>query len=282
MAHKSHRQKALQSQLEPAPAISLVTSQPKASSSAMAMDLDSDEDELLITSTPAASALAGPSSRSATVGSALAGPEAAASSLGFAPLSTAAQSTVLKNEFRRVPIPPHRMSPLKREWVNIYTPMVEMLGLQVRMNVKRRCVEMKVGARGRGLDCKHMASRFSHSPYPRSCLVLHSSRYPLNMLSHVVVLHLWDFAVEGLYHSESFESSGSLEWLGAVLTPPVIRPLRRLGSRPEGRRFRQGLCAGLRGQRRAGPTEAGRPLPRLIRDQGCEDAARGPSLASHR
>ncbi|RSH87079.1 pre-rRNA-processing protein pno1 [Saitozyma podzolica] len=146
MAHKSHRQKALQSQLEPAPAISLVTSQPKASSSsAMAMDLDSDEDELLITSTPgaAASASAGPSSRSANIGSALAGPETAASSSGFAPLSTAAQSTVLKNEFRRVPIPPHRMSPLKREWVNIYTPMVEMLGLQVRMNVKRRCVEMK-------------------------------------------------------------------------------------------------------------------------------------------
>lgn len=37
------------------------------------------------------------------------------------------------------------MSPLKRDWVNLYTPMVEMLGLQVRMNVKRRAVEIKVG-----------------------------------------------------------------------------------------------------------------------------------------
>jgi RNA-binding protein PNO1 len=201
MAHKSHRQKALQSQLEPAPAISLVTSQPKASSSsAMAMDLDSDEDELLITSTPgaAASASAGPSSRSANIGSALAGPETAASSSGFAPLSTAAQSTVLKNEFRRVPIPPHRMSPLKREWVNIYTPMVEMLGLQVRMNVKRRCVEMKVGRRGRGreLERKHTARRYFRSPHP----VLASSPFPLRSLvsppleHDITVLHLLDLS----------------------------------------------------------------------------------------
>lgn len=255
MAHKSHRQKALQSQLEPAPAISLVTSQPKASSSAMAMDLDSDEDELLITSTPRASASAGPSSGSANIGSALAGPEsAAASSSGFAPLSTAVQSTVLKNEFRRVPIPPHRMSPLKREWVNIYTPMVEMLGLQVRMNVKRRCVEMKVGRHE--LQPKALARGQPHSPRPR--LVPHSSRYRLTIISPILVLHLWDHEVDGLYHFESFES------FEVVLTPPVIRPHRRLRSGPEGRRFRQGLCAGLRGQRRAGPAEAGRPLPRFL------------------
>jgi len=33
---------------------------------------------------------------------------------------------------------------LKKEWINIYTPLVEMAGLQVRMNVKRKCVEIKV------------------------------------------------------------------------------------------------------------------------------------------
>jgi hypothetical protein len=37
------------------------------------------------------------------------------------------------------------MTPLKKEWVNVYGPLVEMMGLQVRMNVKRRCVELKVG-----------------------------------------------------------------------------------------------------------------------------------------
>ena len=134
MAHKSHRQKALQSQLEPQPAVSLVPPNPQdvASTSAL-MDVDSDSDDVLITT-----------SHSASSSLPVAMPVQTASSSGFAPLPASAQSSVLKNEFRRIPIPPHRMSPLKREWVNLYTPMVEMLGLQVRMNVKRRCVEMKV------------------------------------------------------------------------------------------------------------------------------------------
>jgi RNA-binding protein PNO1 len=49
-----------------------------------------------------------------------------------------------KDEFRRVAIPSHRLTPLKKEWINIYTPLVEMAGLQVRMNMKRKCVEIKV------------------------------------------------------------------------------------------------------------------------------------------
>jgi len=140
MAHKSHRQKALQSQLETQPAVSLVPSKPPqtstSTSSSLDVDLDLDTDDLLITTIPAVATSAGtdPTSPSAPT----------ASSSGFAPLSASAQTSVLRNEFRRIAIPPHRMSPLKREWVNLYTPMVEMLGLQVRMNVKRRCVEIKV------------------------------------------------------------------------------------------------------------------------------------------
>ena len=41
-------------------------------------------------------------------------------------------------------IPPHRMTPLKKEWINIFGPLTEMLGLQVRMNVQRKCVEIRV------------------------------------------------------------------------------------------------------------------------------------------
>lgn len=62
----------------------------------------------------------------------------------FAPLPASAQRTTLKSETRRVPIPPHRMTPLKKEWVNIFGPLTEILGLQVRMNVQRRCVEIRV------------------------------------------------------------------------------------------------------------------------------------------
>ncbi|KAI8617590.1 hypothetical protein BC830DRAFT_1112964 [Chytriomyces sp. MP71] len=46
-------------------------------------------------------------------------------------------------EFRSVPIPPHRLTPLKKEWLKIYTPLVEHLHLQVRMNVKRKSVEIR-------------------------------------------------------------------------------------------------------------------------------------------
>lgn len=46
-------------------------------------------------------------------------------------------------ETRKVPIPPHRMTPLKVSWPKIYPPLVEHLKLQVRMNVKKRCVELR-------------------------------------------------------------------------------------------------------------------------------------------
>lgn len=45
---------------------------------------------------------------------------------------------------RKIPIPPHRMSPLKRHWLEIYQPLVEHMKLQVRMNVKSKSVELKV------------------------------------------------------------------------------------------------------------------------------------------
>ncbi|EIN07168.1 hypothetical protein PUNSTDRAFT_71680 [Punctularia strigosozonata HHB-11173 SS5] len=73
--------------------------------------------------------------------------EAAATAVGDAPLfapapASAAQGT-LKSETRRIAIPPHRMTPLKREWINIFGPLTEMLGLQVRMNVPRKAVEVR-------------------------------------------------------------------------------------------------------------------------------------------
>ena len=70
------------------------------------------------------------------------------SSSQFAPLKgSAAQLGVLRSEQRRVTIPPHRMTPLKKEWVNVYGPLVEMMGLMVRMNVPKKCVELKVSRR---------------------------------------------------------------------------------------------------------------------------------------
>jgi len=46
-------------------------------------------------------------------------------------------------ETRKVPIPPHRMTPLKASWPKIYPPLVENLKLQVRMKVKNKAVELR-------------------------------------------------------------------------------------------------------------------------------------------
>jgi len=79
--------------------------------------------------------------------------------IAFPPLSAAAQSGPLKSEIRRIPMPPHRMTPLKVDWVNIFTPLTEILGLQVRMNVQKRSVEIRtskqtkdIGAIQKGAD----------------------------------------------------------------------------------------------------------------------------------
>ncbi|KAI0289833.1 hypothetical protein BC826DRAFT_587101 [Russula brevipes] len=61
-------------------------------------------------------------------------------SFGPAPAS---MGQSLRSETRRVAVPPHRMSPLKKDWINIFGPLTEMLGLQVRMNVQRKSVEMR-------------------------------------------------------------------------------------------------------------------------------------------
>ena len=44
---------------------------------------------------------------------------------------------------RKVPIPPHRMTPLKASWPKIYPPLVEHLKLQVRMNIRKKAVELR-------------------------------------------------------------------------------------------------------------------------------------------
>lgn len=53
------------------------------------------------------------------------------------------QSAAARIQNRQVRIPPHRMTPLKSQWPRIYPPLVEHLKLQVRMNVKRKAVELR-------------------------------------------------------------------------------------------------------------------------------------------
>ncbi|XP_073690401.1 RNA-binding protein PNO1 [Garra rufa] len=62
-------------------------------------------------------------------------------------------------EMRKVPVPPHRYTPLKENWMKIFTPIVEHLLLQVRFNLKSRNVEIRtckdtkdIGALTRAMD----------------------------------------------------------------------------------------------------------------------------------
>ncbi|KAM5165577.1 RNA-binding protein PNO1 [Mantella aurantiaca] len=48
-----------------------------------------------------------------------------------------------KEEMRKIPVPSHRYTPLKDNWMKIFTPIVEHLQLQVRFNLKTRNVEIR-------------------------------------------------------------------------------------------------------------------------------------------
>lgn len=45
---------------------------------------------------------------------------------------------------RRIYVPAHRYSPLRRYWADLIRPLVEHMCLQVRMNLRRRCVELRI------------------------------------------------------------------------------------------------------------------------------------------
>ncbi|XP_077437507.1 RNA-binding protein PNO1 [Vanacampus margaritifer] len=47
------------------------------------------------------------------------------------------------DQMRKVAVPAHRYTPLKENWLKIFTPIVENLQLQVRFNLKTRNVEIK-------------------------------------------------------------------------------------------------------------------------------------------
>ena len=61
----------------------------------------------------------------------------------FPPAEPSTTATPIRIQSRKVPIPPHRMTPLKTSWPKIYPPLVEYLKLQVRMNVKSKAVELR-------------------------------------------------------------------------------------------------------------------------------------------
>ena len=46
-------------------------------------------------------------------------------------------------DFRRIPVPPNRFTPLKNNWMKIFTPCVQHMKLNIRINLRNRCVELR-------------------------------------------------------------------------------------------------------------------------------------------
>ncbi|KAI7734794.1 hypothetical protein M8C21_005460 [Ambrosia artemisiifolia] len=45
-------------------------------------------------------------------------------------------------QFRKISVPRHRYTPLKKAWMDIYTPIYDQMKIDIRMNLKTRNVEM--------------------------------------------------------------------------------------------------------------------------------------------
>lgn len=63
-------------------------------------------------------------------------------------------------ETRSVPVPSNRMNVLKRVWMGIYKPLVEDMGLEVRMNTRTRCVDIRTGEQTENVDAIQRAEDF--------------------------------------------------------------------------------------------------------------------------
>ncbi|XP_063220863.1 RNA-binding protein PNO1 [Bacillus rossius redtenbacheri] len=65
-----------------------------------------------------------------------------------------------KFEVRKVPVPAHRLTPLKENWMKIFTPIVEHLHLQIRFNLTSRNVELRTCAETEDISSLQKAADF--------------------------------------------------------------------------------------------------------------------------
>lgn len=76
------------------------------------------------------------------------------------PALSAQEASGGKVEMRRIPVPPHRYTPLRKDWMQLYTPIVEQLKLDIRMNPRKRCVELKTSQHTDDIDVLQKAADF--------------------------------------------------------------------------------------------------------------------------
>ncbi|KAF2863642.1 eukaryotic type KH-domain (KH-domain type I) [Piedraia hortae CBS 480.64] len=61
---------------------------------------------------------------------------------------------------RSIPVPPHRFTPLKRDWSKIFTALVEHLHLQVRMRTHTRSIDLRTSRKTTSADALQRGADF--------------------------------------------------------------------------------------------------------------------------
>ncbi len=67
---------------------------------------------------------------------------------------------VVKKDYRRVLVPANRMKPLKDNWTTIVKALVEHMKIQVKMNTKLKCVEMRTCETTEDVSAIHKSEEF--------------------------------------------------------------------------------------------------------------------------
>ncbi|KAG7577062.1 K Homology domain type 1 superfamily [Arabidopsis thaliana x Arabidopsis arenosa] len=68
-----------------------------------------------------------------------------------------------KVQFRKISVPPNRYSPLKKAWLDIYTPIYDQMKVDIRMNLKARKVELKTRADTPDISNLQKSADFVHA-----------------------------------------------------------------------------------------------------------------------
>lgn len=106
--------------------------------------MEDDEGELRKTTTPDAEKPCDFAEVNSTLMEVSSFPKVAAQEEVQRRLGASSGGGVSASFIRRLMVPPHRLSPLRKHWEEIVQPLVQHMKLLVRMNVKRRCVELKM------------------------------------------------------------------------------------------------------------------------------------------
>ena len=58
-------------------------------------------------------------------------------------LNNITKGNQIKREYAKVRVPPNRMKPLRDNWATIVKVLVEHMKIQIRMNPKKKCIEIR-------------------------------------------------------------------------------------------------------------------------------------------